>query len=66
MYGFIQKDSDSKDIFVHFSAITMDGYKTLKTNDKVSFEVTNGDKGPQAANVVLLEAGEAVEESAAE
>jgi len=44
----------------------MDGYKTLKTNDKVSFEVTNGDKGPQAANVVLLEAGEAVEESAAE
>ena len=51
-YGFIQKDSDGKDIFVHYSAITMDGYKTLKTNDAVAFEVVQGEKGPQAANVV--------------
>jgi CspA family cold shock protein len=50
-YGFIQKASDDKDIFVHFSAITMDGYKTLKTNDEVQFEVVQGEKGPQAANV---------------
>jgi CspA family cold shock protein len=51
-YGFIQKDSDGKDIFVHYSAITMEGYKTLKTNDAVAFEVVQGEKGPQAANVV--------------
>lgn len=53
-YGFIQKDSDDKDIFVHFSAITMDGYKTLKTNDAVKFEVVQGEKGPQAANVTMV------------
>jgi CspA family cold shock protein len=51
-YGFIQKESDGKDIFVHYSAITMEGYKTLKTNDKVTFDVVQGEKGPQAANVV--------------
>jgi len=50
-YGFIQKDSDGKDIFVHYSAITMEGYKTLKTGEEVEFEVTDGDKGPQASNV---------------
>ena len=50
-YGFIQKDSDGKDIFVHYSAITMEGYKTLKTNDVVNFEVADGEKGPQAASV---------------
>ncbi len=51
-YGFLQKESDGKDIFVHYSAITMEGYKTLKTNDKVTFDVVDGEKGPQAANVV--------------
>ena len=54
-YGFIQKESDGKDIFIHYSAITMEGYKTLKTNDKVMFDVVQGEKGPQAANVVLAE-----------
>ena len=53
-YGFIQKDSDGKDIFVHFSAIKMEGYKSLKTNDSVEFEVTQGDKGPQASDVVVV------------
>jgi len=53
-YGFIQKESDGKDIFVHYSAITMEGYKTLKTNDKVTFDVVDGEKGPQAANVVAV------------
>lgn len=55
-YGFIQKESDGKDIFVHYSAINMEGYKTLKTNDKVTFDVVQGEKGPQAANVVTTEA----------
>jgi len=58
-YGFIQKDSDGKDIFIHYSAITMEGYKTLKTNDAVAFEVVEGEKGPQAANVVLVSAAPA-------
>lgn len=50
-YGFIEKESDGKDIFVHFSAIDMEGYKTLQTNDIVTFEITQGDKGPQASKV---------------
>ena len=58
-YGFIQKDSDGKDIFIHYSAITMEGYKTLKTNDSVAFEVVEGEKGPQAANVTLISAAPA-------
>jgi len=58
-YGFIQKKTDGKDIFVHYSAIAMEGYKTLQTNDVVSFEVTAGDKGPQAANVLVTAAAPA-------
>ena len=60
-YGFIQKDSDGKDIFVHFSAIKMEGYKSLKTNDSVEFDVTDGEKGPQAANVVMAGSDKPVE-----
>ena len=55
-YGFIQRESDGKDIFVHYSAILMDGYKTVKTNDKVTFEVVQGEKGPQAGSVTVTEA----------
>jgi CspA family cold shock protein len=51
-YGFITKE-DGEDIFVHFSAIQVDGFKTLKEGDKVEFDVQNGAKGPQAANVRL-------------
>lgn len=58
-YGFIQKDSDGKDVFVHYSAIIMDGYKTLKTNDEVEFEIVQGDKGPQADKVTLTKESEA-------
>ena len=54
-YGFIQNKADGKDIFVHYSAVVMDGYKTLKTNDKVSFDIVQGEKGPQASNVVVVE-----------
>jgi CspA family cold shock protein len=52
-YGFITKE-DGEDIFVHFSAIQVDGFKTLKEGDKVEFDVQNGAKGPQAANVRII------------
>lgn len=53
-YGFIVPDDGSKDVFVHFSAITGDGFKTLKEGDEVTFEITQGQKGPQAINVAKL------------
>ena len=49
-YGFITQD-DGKDIFVHYSAIMGDGFKTLEEGQKVQFEVTKGPKGEQATNV---------------
>ena len=49
-YGFIS-DAEGNDVFVHFSALNMDGFKELKAGEKVEFEVTEGAKGPQAANV---------------
>ena len=51
-FGLISQDDGGKDVFVHFSAITGDGFKTLAEGQKVSFEVQDGPKGPQAANVV--------------
>ncbi len=50
-YGFIEREG-GEDVFVHFSAITMDGFKTLDQGDKVEFEVAQGDKGLQAAKVM--------------
>lgn len=52
-YGFIEKD-EGGDVFVHYSAINMGGYKSLSEGDRVSFEIENGDKGPAAANVVKI------------
>ena len=52
-YGFIQRQS-GEDVFVHFSAIQMDGYKSLNEGQAVEFEVTRGPKGLQAANVTSL------------
>ena len=49
-YGFITTD-EGKDVFVHFSAIEGDGFKTLAEGQNVSFDVVDGDKGPQASNV---------------
>jgi CspA family cold shock protein len=49
-FGFIERENGN-DVFVHFSAITMDGFKTLEEGMEVEFEVVEGAKGPQAANV---------------
>ncbi|KRK47882.1 cold-shock protein [Secundilactobacillus kimchicus] len=49
-FGFITLDNGS-DVFVHFSAINIDGYKTLEENQKVTLDVEDGDRGPQAVNV---------------
>ncbi|NLG97497.1 MAG: cold-shock protein [Chloroflexi bacterium] len=53
-YGFIGRE-DGADVFVHFSAINMEGYRSLKQDQKVEFEIEQGPKGLQAANVIPLE-----------
>jgi CspA family cold shock protein len=50
-YGFIENE-EGGDVFVHFSAITMSGFKTLAEGDRVTFDIEEGDRGPAAANVV--------------
>ena len=50
-FGFIAPDGGGADVFVHFSGIVGDGYKSLEDNQRVEFEVTQGQKGPQAQNV---------------
>jgi CspA family cold shock protein len=50
-YGFITPTDGGDDVFAHYSAIEMDGYKTLKEGQKVEFEVQQGPKGPQASNI---------------
>jgi len=52
-YGFIERD-DGGDVFVHFSAIQEDGFKTLLEGQEVEFDIVEGDRGSQAANVVKL------------
>jgi CspA family cold shock protein len=52
-FGFIEQDG-GPDVFVHFSAISGEGFKSLAEGDRVEFEITDGQKGPQAANVVKL------------
>lgn len=53
-YGFITREDGEKDVFVHFSAIQGDGYRSLDEGQRVEFEVEAGPKGPQATNVVKL------------
>ncbi len=53
-FGFIEQDNGGDDIFVHYSAINRDGYKTLDEGARVSFEVVDGQKGPSAENVQQL------------
>lgn len=52
-YGFIAHDG-GKDVFVHYSAIAMDGYRSLNEGDKVEFTIVEGNKGPQAENVTKV------------
>lgn len=52
-YGFIERD-DGGDVFVHYSAIQEEGFKTLTEGQEVEFEIVQGPRGPQAANVVKL------------
>ncbi len=52
-FGFIS-DEEGNDVFVHFSALQMDGFKVLEEGEKVQFDVVRGEKGPQAANVTRL------------
>lgn len=51
-YGFIEPDGGGRDVFVHYSAIQGEGYKTLSEGQLVDFEIIQGEKGPQASNVV--------------
>jgi len=52
-FGFIEQEN-GPDVFVHFSSIQSEGFKSLAEGDKVSFDITDGQKGPQAANVVKI------------
>jgi CspA family cold shock protein len=52
-YGFITPDDESKDVFVHFSAIAGEGFRSLEEGAKVTYDVEDGPKGPAAANVQL-------------
>lgn len=53
-YGFITPEDGTKDLFVHFSAIQGDGYRSLNEGQKVEYEATQGQKGPQASNVRVV------------
>lgn len=53
-FGFVVPEDSQSDIFVHFSQIDMNGYKTLKTNQEVEFELFEGEKGQQAKNIKIL------------
>ena len=52
-YGFIERE-DGDDVFVHFSALQQEGFKTLEEGQEVEFEIVEGDRGPQAENVDLI------------
>lgn len=53
-FGFIQTPDGSKDIFVHYTAIESEGFKTLRDGDKVEYELVDSDRGPQAQHVRVL------------
>lgn len=51
-YGFIEKEGGGPDVFVHYSSIQAEGYKTLEEGEAVTFDIVQGEKGPQAANLI--------------
>ena len=53
-FGFITQDEGGADVFAHFSAIAADGYRSLDENQRVEFDITQGQKGPQAENVRVV------------
>lgn len=53
-YGFIGREDGAADVFVHYSAIQSDGFRSLNPGDTVEFEIVQGQKGPQAANVIKV------------
>ena len=59
-YGFIERDNGEGDVFVHYSAIKSDGFKTLDEGERVEFSVVESDKGPQAQDVESLSSGEPI------
>ena len=52
-FGFITNDEGGEDVFVHFSGIASEGFKTLEENQAVTFDITDGNRGPQAVNVCV-------------
>ena len=54
-YGFITRDDNQGDVFVHFTAIQKEGFRTLEQGQRVEFEIEEDEKGPRAKNVVILE-----------
>ncbi len=54
-FGFIGREDGNADVFVHYTAINNDGYKSLQEGDQVEFEIVDGQKGPQAGNVTRLQ-----------
>ena len=63
-FGFIEPEAGGEDVFAHFSAIQMDGFRTLKQGGRVSFELVQGPKGQLAQNIAAIDTAEAPERAA--